>query len=373
MPARRARGRRSAGSSRSCVIARDALHARDRAAPPLAGRGAPRDLPSPSARRRASRRRPPHRACRGRARRARPPSRSSPTRPAPCRAPRARSSCTIAVTCSASRADASGTRWRDDRQFLLERRIVDPLIQAAALQRVVHLARAVGGEDDERRLGRPHRAELGNRDLEFGEQLEQKPFELLVGAIDLVDQQDGRTRARRIDRLQQRPLDEKRFAVELAVARLSRSSACGRVEDPQLEQLARVVPFVERVADVEAFVALQANQIGVERGGDRGGQRGLADARLALEKQRSFQAQREKQRNREPGPPRIARRRGAAGDRRWMQEAWRRWSSVACSRPRCLPDRDLDMRVGPAALEPAAALSGDVVRPVHAGGIHPAP
>ena len=39
-----------------------------------------------------------------------------------------------------------------DRQLLLEGRIVNPLIQASALQRVVHFARAVGGEDDQRRL-----------------------------------------------------------------------------------------------------------------------------------------------------------------------------------------------------------------------------
>ena len=51
------------------------------------------------------------------------------------------------------------------------------------------------------------------------------------------------------------------------------------------------------MADVEAFVALQANQIGAERGGHRAGQRGLADAGLAFEEQRPFQAQREKQRD----------------------------------------------------------------------------
>ena len=70
-----------------------------------------------------------------------------------------------------------------------------------------------------------------------------------------------------------------------------------RVEDAQFEQLARVVPFVERVADVEPFVALQANQVGVERGGDSGGERGLADAGLALEEQRPLQAQRQEQRD----------------------------------------------------------------------------
>ena len=109
----------------------------------------------------------------------------------------------------------------NDGQFLLERRVLNPLIQAAALQRVVHLARAIGREDDQRRLGCPHRAELGNRDLEFREQLEEESFELLVGAIDLVDQQDGRTRAQRVDRLKQRPLDEKGLAVELAARALA--------------------------------------------------------------------------------------------------------------------------------------------------------
>jgi len=73
----------------------------------------------------------------------------------------------------------------------------------------------------------------------------------------------------------------------------------GRVEDAQLEQLARVVPFVERVADVEPLVALEANQVGLERRGDGGGERGLADAGLALEEQRPLQAQRQEQRDRE--------------------------------------------------------------------------
>ena len=42
----------------------------------------------------------------------------------------------------------------DDGELLLERRVLDPLIQAAALERVVHLARAVRGQDDERRMRR---------------------------------------------------------------------------------------------------------------------------------------------------------------------------------------------------------------------------
>ena len=42
----------------------------------------------------------------------------------------------------------------DDRHLLFERRVLDPLIQAAAFQRVVDFARAVGRENDERRLRR---------------------------------------------------------------------------------------------------------------------------------------------------------------------------------------------------------------------------
>ena len=73
----------------------------------------------------------------------------------------------------------------------------------------------------------------------------------------------------------------------------------GRVENAQLEQLPCVVPFVQCVADVEAFVALKADQIGTERGSHRPGERGLADAGLALEEQRPFEPKRQKQRNRQ--------------------------------------------------------------------------
>ena len=53
------------------------------------------------------------------------------------------------------------------------------------------------------------------------------------------------------------------------------------------------------MGDVEPFVALQPDQIGVERRRDGGGQRGLADAGLALEEQRPAEPQREEERHRE--------------------------------------------------------------------------
>ena len=200
------------------------------------------------------------------------------------------------MTCAARRCGRARHALLDDGELLLEGRIVDPLIQAAALQRVVHVTRPVGRQDDERRVRGAHRAELGNRDLEFRQQLEQIALELLVGAIDLVDQQHRRLAAGRIDGLQQRPLDQERIAVQF-LPRLRAIDAAGGIEDAQLEDLARVVPFVDRVRDVQSFVALQADHVGIERRGNRGGERGLADAGFALEEQRAPQLQRQEQRH----------------------------------------------------------------------------
>ena len=71
----------------------------------------------------------------------------------------------------------------------------NPVIQAAPLQRVVELAGAVRCDDDDRRNRGADRAELGDGDLEVGQQLEEKALELLVRAIELVDEQDRRTLA----------------------------------------------------------------------------------------------------------------------------------------------------------------------------------
>ena len=164
-------------------------------------------------------------------------------------------------------------------------------------------------------VGGADRAELGNRDLELREQLEQVALELLVGAVDLVDQQHRRPRPRRVDGLQQRPLDRGTPRCTARAGRASRSSVAGGFEDAQLEQLPRVVPLVDRVRDVEPLVALQPDQIGVERPRRRRGERRLADAGLALEKQRPPEPQRQEQRHREAavGDVLLARQGAAAG------------------------------------------------------------
>jgi hypothetical protein len=79
-----------------------------------------------------------------------------------------------------------------DGELAGEAGVVDPVVEAAAFQGVMHLARAVGGEDDDRGLGGADRAELGDGDLEVGEGFEQEGLERLVGAVKLVDQKDGR-------------------------------------------------------------------------------------------------------------------------------------------------------------------------------------
>src|SRR6266511_3966223 len=69
---------------------------------------------------------------------------------------------------------------RYDLDLALERRVPDPVEEAATLQRVVELARAVGGQDHGRPPVRGDRSDLGNRDLEVRKHLEQEGFELVV-------------------------------------------------------------------------------------------------------------------------------------------------------------------------------------------------
>ena len=180
----------------------------------------------------------------------------------------------------------------------------DPVEEAAPLERVVQLARPVRGEDHVRALRRVDRAELGNRDLEVREHLEQERLELLVGAVDLVDQQHDRLL--RLDRLEQRPPDQELAAEELRL--VDRSLLRGA----DVQQLPRVVPLVDGVRDVEALVALEPDQPGAERRRDRLRRLGLADARLALEQQRLLERQREVERGREPAVREV--RRPASAD-----------------------------------------------------------
>ena len=79
----------------------------------------------------------------------------------------------------------------------------------------MHVAGAVRGDDDQRRHRGAERAELGDRDRIVGEHLEQECLELVVGAVDLVDEQHRWGAFTVRDRAQERPAYQKSLAVEL--------------------------------------------------------------------------------------------------------------------------------------------------------------
>ena len=103
-----------------------------------------------------------------------------------------RSRCITPTSSSASRWPTPGTLVSRMRVLELGVREVDVEVQAAALQRVAHLARVVRGEEDERLGLRVEGADLGHAHLEVRQHLEQERLELRVGLVDLVDQQQVR-------------------------------------------------------------------------------------------------------------------------------------------------------------------------------------
>jgi hypothetical protein len=85
------------------------------------------------------------------------------------------------------------------------------MIEASAFECVVHFARAVGGDNDNRRLRRFHGPQLRHCHLEVGQHLEQEGFKGLIGTVDFIDQQNRSARRVRFERLQQRTLDQESF------------------------------------------------------------------------------------------------------------------------------------------------------------------
>ena len=135
------------------------------------------------------------------------------------------------------------------------------------------------------------RPELGNRDLEVREHLEQEGLELLVRAVDLVDEEHDRLVG--VDRLEQRAPDEELGTEELLLGHRA------LLRGADVQELARVVPLVDGVRDVEALVALEPNQARVESSRERLRGLGLADAGLTFEEHRLLEREPEEQRRRE--------------------------------------------------------------------------
>src|SRR6266540_3922425 len=124
------------------------------------------------------------------------------------------------------------------------------------------------------------RAELRDGDLKIREHLQQERLKLLIRTVDLVDQQDRRL-GLGADRAQQRPLEEERVTEDEALLLLRVTRGALLDLDPQ--HLLWIVPLVEGRVDVEAFVALQADQFSVEGCGQNFGDLGLPDPGLSLD------------------------------------------------------------------------------------------
>ena len=159
-------------------------------------------------------------------------------------------------------------------------------VEAASLQRFGQLTGVVGGEEHQRDLFRLDRAELGDRHLVVGEELQQQCFGLHLEAVDLVDQQhDGIVGP---DRLEQRTGEEK-LVGEDVVGHLGPLVVLAPL-GLDAKQLLLVVPLVERLGLVEPFVTLETNQAGAGDLGHALRQLRLARARRPLHEDRLLEA-----------------------------------------------------------------------------------
>ena len=150
------------------------------------------------------------------------------------------------------------------------------------------------------RRARRDRPQLGDRDREVGQELEQERLELVVGPVDLVDQQHDRLRpgpassASSSGRRSRNRRENSSPSSTPASAARSASSCRG------------VVPVVDRVMQVDSLVALQADQARAGGGRQRPRDLRLADAGLALEQQRLLERDREVDGQRERAAGEIA-------------------------------------------------------------------
>jgi hypothetical protein len=161
--------------------------------------------------------------------------------------------------------------------------IIDPVVQAAAAQCVVQIATAVRGEHGDGRTGRDERTQLGNGDSSLAEKLEQQRLEFVVRAVDLVDQQHGRSRPAVAHTLKDRPVHQIGLGVEVGLG----DGFAARLGQPDAQQLALVIPVVQRLGSGQPLIALQSKQRRIQHGGKRFRRSRLADTRFTLEEQRA--------------------------------------------------------------------------------------
>ncbi len=179
-----------------------------------------------------------------------------------------------------------GQLGADDGHLLLHVRVLEVEVGAPPPQGLAEGPGPVGREHHEGDGPGPHHPYLGDGDLHLAEQLQQKGLELLVGLVDLVDEQHHRPL--RADGLEQGALQQVLVA-EQGLGQRVRVLAVHLHLDAQ--KLLLIVPLVERLALVQSLVALQAHQFPVQGGGHDLGNLRLAHAGGPLDEQGPAQLQ----------------------------------------------------------------------------------
>ncbi len=159
-------------------------------------------------------------------------------------------------------------------------------VEAAALQRLGELTRVVRREEDQRDLLRLDRAEFRDRDLVVREDLQQERLGLDLDSVDLVDEQDDWLF--RTNGLEQRT-GQQELVAEDVVAEIGPVLIAATL-GLDAQQLLLVVPLVQRLGLVEAFVALQPDQPSAGDLRDALGQLGLSGTGRTLDKDRLLKA-----------------------------------------------------------------------------------
>ena len=137
-------------------------------------------------------------------------------------------------------------------------------------------------------------AQLRDGDLVVAQQFQQKSLKFFVRPVQLVNQQHRRPVASLVDGFQQGPLDQKLLTEQVNAGIVAVHVAATSLHQTNFQQLTSVVPLVHGVVYVQALVALQAYQVGLQPRCQRAGDLRFPDSGLALQKQRSLQFQRQK-------------------------------------------------------------------------------
>ena len=159
------------------------------------------------------------------------------------------------------------------------------MVQTAALDGIVQLTGAVAGQNRHGCLNSFDSANFWNADLILAQIFEQKRFKRLVSAVNLVNQQD-RAWCGCLQCLQQRAANQVAVLVDLTLHVSGTGLAFSRLH---VQQLRGVIPFVQRFPLFQPVIALQANQLALQRFAQGFGQLGFADTGLALKQQRALE------------------------------------------------------------------------------------